>query len=178
MRGGCAANSFISLATNPIMRFKPTTELCYLAGLAGHFREPERSQVGILTQNDEIEERFVKYSLKLGVEPKKIIIKEEGSFRHIYFYHSKIARMISEIMKERTTLPKKRGNLAVAFIAGTFDANGHTTRNMITIRRLERSDELLLELMGIHSVNSKILNIKSFVSLIKTQSVMARDISF
>lgn len=158
------------------MRFKPTAELCYLAGLAGRSREPEQSQVGILTQNEEIEQRFIKYALKLGVDSRKIMIEEQGSFKHIYFYHSKLARMIRDVLKERTTLPRKKGELANAFIAGTFDANGHIIRNMITMRRLERADDLLLELMGVHSVNSKILNIKSFLALINKYSLLAEEV--
>jgi hypothetical protein len=139
-------------------------------------REPDRSQVGILTQNEEIEQRFIKYALNLGVDPRKIMIEEKASFRHIYFYHSKLAKMIREVMKERTTLAKKHGGLANAFIAGTFDANGHIIRNMVTIRRLERGDELLLELMGIHNVNSKILNIKTFLALINDSSLLAKEV--
>ncbi len=155
------------------MRFKPTGELCYLAGLSGRTREAEASQVGIVTQNDEIEERFIKCALKLGVDPKKIVIQEKETFRHIFFYHSKLAKMIREVLKERTALPRKRGWLAVFFIAGTFDANGHISRNVVTIRRLERSDELLLELMGIHTVNAKVLNISAFSSLVRGKSVLA-----
>jgi len=156
------------------MRFKPTIELCYLAGLAGRNNEPERSQIGIKTQNDEIEERFVKCALRLGVDTKKIMIEEQGTFKHLYFYHSKIAKMIREVMKERTSLAKKKGELAAAFVAGTFDANGHFTRSEITIRKLEKGDELLLELLGIHTLNSKILNIRAFMSLIGKQSILAR----
>jgi hypothetical protein len=155
------------------MRFRPTAELCYLAGLAGRTHEPENSQVGIVTQNEEIEQRFIEYALKLGVDPTKIMVVEEDSFKHIYFYHSKLAKMIREVLKERATLASKRGGLAAAFIAGTFDAGGHMIRNMVTIRRMERADELLLERMGIHSVNSKILNIREFFSLIKDQSILS-----
>ncbi len=158
------------------MRFKPTPELCYLAGLTGRSREPEQSMVGILTQNEEIEQRFVKYALKLGADTKKIMIEEQGTFRHVYMYHSKIAKMIREIMRERVSLAGKKGSLAVAFLAGTFDANGHVVNGKVTLRRLEKSDELLLERMGVHSVNSKIMNIGRFLELIKDQSLLASAI--
>lgn len=160
------------------MRFKPSVELCYLAGLAGRTHEAASSQVGIVTQNDEIEERFLKYAIKLGVDTRKIMIEEKGTFKHIYFYHSKLAKMIREVLRERTTLAKKKGELAAAFIAGSFDAGGHVMNDKVTIRRLEKGDELLLELMGIHSVNSKILNIRDFFSLIKGQSIMSGSIHF
>jgi hypothetical protein len=156
-----------------IMRFKLTRELCYLAGLAGHSREPERSQVGIVTQDYEIEERFIKYAIALGVDTKKIMIEDRGGSRHVYFFHSKIARMIREIMNERSTLQHKKGGMAVAFLAGTFDANGHVANGVLSFRRLDKGDELLLELMGIHSVNSRIMNIRGFIPLIKKDSILA-----
>ena len=155
------------------MRFKLTKELCYLAGLTGRFHESERSAVGIKTTNEEIEERFIKIALGLGVDSRKIVIEENESSKHIYFYHSKISRMIREILKERSALPKRRRELAIEFIAGTFDASGHRTREKVTIGKLEKSDELLLELMGVHTVSSKILNIGTFFSLIKGKSVIS-----
>jgi hypothetical protein len=159
------------------MRFKPTPELCYLAGLAGRSNEPEQSIVGVRTQNEEIEQRFVQYAIKLGTDTKKILIEEsEGGFRHVYTYNSKLAKMIREIMKERASLARKRGNLAAAFIAGTFDANGHVSNGALTIRKLEKGDELLLELLGVHSVNSKIMNIRGFLSLIKKDSILADSV--
>ncbi len=157
------------------MRFKLTKELCYLAGLAGRTRESEKSGIGIITQSDDIGDRFLKESFKLGVDPRKIIIEESGSFKHIHYYHSKIARMIAEIMKTRAGLPKKGRDYAIAFLAGAFDGNGHINRGSITIRKMERSDDLLLELMDVHTVNSKILNIKKFISLIKEQSILANQ---
>lgn len=160
------------------MRFRPTIELCYMAGLTGKSNETERSKVAINTQSDEIAERFVKYALRLGVDPTKIVIEEKESFKSLFFYHSKLAKKIREVMKERTTLPRKSIDLAAAFVAGSFDANGHITSTTITMRRLERSDELLLELLGIHNVGSRILNISSFMSLIKNQSVLSGKMRF
>ena len=159
------------------MRFKPTPELCYVAGLAGKSNEPERSMIGIRTQDDEIEERFIKYAIKLGVDTRKIMIEEQGSFKHVYFYHSKLAKMIREVMKERASLPKKKGDLAQAFVAGTFDANGHVTPNSITIRKLEKSDELLLELLGVHTVNGRVLSIRALLSVISGSSLLSKRIS-
>ena len=160
------------------MRFKFTKELCYIAGLASRTHEPERSQVGIMTSNDELMERFIKYAMKLGVDSKKIMIEEQDTTKHIYFYHSKLARIIQEVLKQRSALPKKGRELAVAFIAGTFDAGGHMMRDKITIKRLDKGDELLLELMGIHTVNSKILNIGDFFRLIKGHSIIAESATF
>lgn len=159
------------------MRFRLTPELCYLAGLAGRSNEPERSMVGIRTQNDTIEERFIKYLLAQGVDTKKIMVEQDGTFRHIYVYHSKLARQMREIMEKRSMLAKKKDGMAAAFLAGLFDSNGHVTRDTITIRKLERSDELLLELLGVHTVNSKILSIRSFLKLIDDRSALAKGIS-
>ena len=153
------------------MRFKLSPELCYISGLAGRSGESERSAVGIRTQSDEIEERFIKYAMALGVDSKKILIEEQGSFKHIYFYHSKLARMIREILKDKTRLARNRA-LAAEFLAGTFDSSGHIRGGTVTIGRLDKGDELLLELLGIHTASFKVLNIKQFMELISSASIL------
>lgn len=154
------------------MRFKLTRELCYISGLAGRTHWPERSRIGIRTTNGAVEERFVEYAVRLGVLPNKMVVAYEGSFVTAYFYHSRIARTVHELMGMRASLAGKRNGLAEAFIAGTFDANGHVLPDTISIRGLQSSDVLLLERMGIHTSGSRVRNISTFLALIKGMSVM------
>lgn len=88
------------------MRFKPTRELCYLAGVMDNYRADEKSYVGIRTKNGETVERFVRYAVALGVDTRKIMIEQAGETQHAYFYHSKIARMIRDTLGRR---PRFRG---------------------------------------------------------------------
>jgi hypothetical protein len=154
------------------MRFKLSRELCYMSGLAGRTHWPERSRVGIRTTNSAVEERFVEYAVGLGVLPNRMVVAYEGSFVTAYFYHSKIARMVREVMGMRSNLAGKKNGLAEAFIAGTFDANGHVLPDTINIRGLQGSDILLLERMGIHTSGGRVRNISALVALIKGMSVV------
>jgi len=156
------------------MRFKLTKDLCYLAGLAGMSHEPEKSMVGIKTSQDELAERFIACALKQGVNPQKIVIEQQDVVKHVYFFHSKLARMIKEILGERELLPKKGRDLAAAYISGMFDASGHCVKGSVYFRRVERRDDLMLELMGVHTRNGKVINAKHFVEIIKEQSTLAK----
>ncbi len=159
------------------MRFRLTQELCYFAGLVGRQHWPERSRLGIRTSNKLVEERFVEYAMKLGVEPNKILISDEGDAELMYFYHSKISRMVREVMEMRPELAGKGRGLAEAFVAGTFDANGHMLAVTVSIRGLQSSDELLLARMGIHTVHGKVLNIRDFMRLEKGISALLGESS-
>lgn len=154
------------------MRFKLTRELCYISGLSGRHHWPERSRVGIRTSSEAVEQRFVELAIRMGVEPSRMLIKQDGGLVSVSFYHSKMARMVREVMEMRADLAGKGRGLAEAFVAGTFDASGHVAAGKVSIRGLQRSDELLLERMGIHTASGKVLNIGAFVRLAKGMSVL------
>lgn len=153
------------------MKVKLTPELCYLAGLVGKGRE-EGGAVGIKTRNDEITERFVKLALELGIDTKKVLIEEREGLRHVYFYHSKLAKQLREIRDKETVLFKYRNLLAANYVAGIFDANGHFRGNRITLNGLNPKDNLMLQNLGIHTTGRVVLNIKNFISLINEYSVL------
>ncbi len=58
---------------------------------------------------------------------QKIMIEQSGETQHAFFYHSKIARMIRDTLEKRTTLPRRRWELAACLVAGMFDSKGHMT---------------------------------------------------
>lgn len=155
------------------MRFKPTRELCYLAGVMDNYRADEKSYVGLRTKNGETVERFVKYAVTLGVDTRKIMIEQAGETQHAYFYHSKVARMIRDTLEKRTTLPRRNRELAACLVAGMFDSKGRITDRGVYLGRLDRADALMLENMGIRTRETRILNISVFLPMIKKESVLA-----
>ncbi len=159
------------------MRFKPTRELCYLAGVMDNYRADEKSYVGIRTKNGETVERFVRYAVALGVDTRKIMIEQAGETQHAYFYHSKIARMIRDTLGKKTTLPRRNRDLAACLAAGMFDSKGRITGSGgVYIGRLDRGDALMLENLGVRTRETRILNISVFLALIRAESVLAGSV--
>jgi len=158
------------------MRFKPTRELCYLAGVMDNWRADEKSYVGVRTKSDETVERFVKYAVTLGVDTRKIMIEQIGETQHAYFYHSKIARMIRETLEKRTTLPRRNRELAVCLVAGMFDSKGRVTDRGVYLGRLDRADALMLENLGVRTKETRILTIGVFLEMIRKESVLAGSV--
>jgi hypothetical protein len=158
------------------MRFKPTRELCYLAGVMDNWRADEKSYVGLRTKNGEIVERFVKYAVALGVDTRKIMIEQAGETQHAYFYHSRIARMIRDTLEKKTTLPGRNRELATCLAAGMFDSKGRVTDRGVYIGRLDRGDALMLENLGVRTSGTRILTIGVFLELVRKESVLAGSV--
>jgi hypothetical protein len=155
------------------MRFKPTRELCYLAGVMDNYRADEKSYVGLRTKNGETVERFVRYAVALGVDTRKIMIEQTGETQHAYFYHSKVARMIRDTLEKRTTLPRRNRELAACLVAGMFDSKGRITDRGVYLGRLDRADALMLENLGVRTRETRILSISVFLALVRKESVLA-----
>ncbi len=155
------------------MRFRTTRELCYLAGVMDNYRVPDKSYIGVRTRNDELVERFVKFALALGADPKKILIEESGEVKHVHFYHSRIARMIREILERKASLPKRSRELAACLVAGMLDSKGFVNERGVYFSRLDQADGLMLEMLDIHMRNGKVMNIGSFLSLVGKESLLA-----
>jgi hypothetical protein len=159
------------------MRFKLTNELCYFAGMTKGPHESEKNRLGFTTVHEQLTESFIKHALALGVNPTKMMIETQEHFTHVYFYHSRVARMVNDILEKREALPKKNIGLAVSFAAGMFDSSGHASNGRVFIRRMDKKDALMLELMGIHTSGSgKVINAKHFLEMIKEQSFIARKL--
>ncbi len=153
------------------MKAKLTKELCYIAGLS-RLSDAEKSLVYIKTDKEEIAEKFVESAIKLGVDPKKIIIESNTEAK---FYHSKIASNIREIRENKVKIFKYVNELSRSFVAGIFDARG-IIESSIKIAKLSPSEILMLNNLGIKTNKDKILNAKYFIMLIKGFSVRIEHI--
>ena len=149
------------------MKAKLSKELCYIAGLS-RLSYSERSLVYAKSETREIIEKFIKEAIKLGVDPRKIIVNEKES--EAKFYHSKLARNIREIIENETKIFKHRNELSASFVAGIFDARGVIEKS-IEVKGLKPSEAVLLEDLGIHVKDNKIANVRDFIMFIKGFSV-------
>jgi hypothetical protein len=156
------------------MNAKLTPGICYVAGLFSKSREDEKSAVGIRTSVPEIEQRFLEIAIKeLLIEPNKVIIEEsESGSRHIYFYHSRVAKLLKDISAREVHIFKKKDAMSANYAAGMFDAGGHVRPTTLSMSPLSASDAFMFENLGIHTKGNLILNISSFMALVKGLSVI------
>ncbi|HVA83119.1 MAG TPA: hypothetical protein VNF06_03075 [Candidatus Aquilonibacter sp.] len=157
------------------MPTKLSPEMCYLAGIVSKTRQEEKSMVGVTTTIDAMIENFVELALKLGIDSKKIVIEDMDGMRHVYFFHSKIAKEIREITEKETKIFKYKNSYSSSFLAGMYDASGKVRNGKVSISRLTRADELMLQNLGIHTKGSSIMNIKYFFDFIKEHSILMNE---
>lgn len=157
------------------MTTKLSPEFCYLAGIVGKTGQEEKSMVGINTTIDAIIENFVEVALKMGVDSKKIMIEDLDGVKHVYFFHSKIAKQIRELVEKETKVFKYKNEFSSSYLAGMYDASGKTRNGKMGISRMTRSDELMLQNLGIHTKGSSIMNIKYFLDFIKEYSILLSE---
>ena len=155
-------------------KLKPST--CYMAGLTRG--EGERSSVGIETSMGDVEERFVKSALKdFKIEPNKILIEEKDGLRHVHFYHSRVARQLSELREREDKIFKAQNELSKSYVAGMLDSSGRLSTSGIAIKGLKPIDEVMLANLGIHTRNGRIMNISTLLAFVHGVSLFAKHYS-
>ncbi len=153
------------------MKTKLNPDVCYMAGLMNKHVENENSAIGVRSASDAVIERFVLKAIGLGIKPNKIVVSEEKGAKHVLFYHSKLARMARSIREKETRLFRERNELSANYVAGMFDATGRLSKGVMSMK-MDASDQLMLENLGVHTFNSSITSIGSFITLIKGFSAL------
>jgi hypothetical protein len=154
------------------MKAKLTPSICYMAGLLSKSKN-ERNAVGIRTGLEELEKKFIEIAMKeFEIEPNRILIEEVDGKRHIYFFHSRVAKRLNEIIGKEDKVFKVKNTFSSNYLAGMFDAAGGFGKESMYIRDLKPVDEVMLANLGIHTRGGNIMNISSFVSSIKGHSVL------
>lgn len=128
--------------------------------------------VGIDTTIDAMIENFVALALKLGVDTKKIVIEDFDGIKHVYFFNSKLAKEIRELVEKETKVFKYKNEFSSNYLAGMYDSSGKIRNGKVSISRMTRSNELMFQNLGIHTKGSTIMNIKYFFDFIKPHSIM------
>jgi hypothetical protein len=162
------------------MSDKLTPSICYMAGLVSRSSKREKNSVGIETTIAEIEQRFIEIAIKdLEIEPTKILIDEAEGYKHIYFYHSRVAKRLKEIYSREIHVFKKKDKLSANYVAGMFDSAGRISRNSgeVSMTPITPEDAFMLENLGIHTKGNSIMNVGNLISLIGEDSILIRRIS-
>jgi len=154
------------------MPTKLTPELCYMAGIVSKTRQAEKSMVGINTTIDDVVENFVEVALKMGIDTKKIMIEDVDGVKHVYFFHSKLAKQIREIVEKQTKIFKYNNEFSASFLAGMFDSSGKISRGKLLLSGMSAADQMVLENLGVHTHMNAIMNIKAFLEIIKGKSII------
>ncbi|MDE1860920.1 MAG: hypothetical protein KGH72_04365 [Candidatus Micrarchaeota archaeon] len=159
------------------MERKLKPKVCYVAGLCSKNTEQERNAVGVRTSVKEIEQRFIEIALtEFGIEPSKILVRDEINHVHVFFYHSRVAKQLKKLVSRETIIFKRRNEFAASYVAGMFDAAGHESNGALSINGVNASDQLMLQNLGVHTLNGRILNARQLVELIKGRSIMLQRI--
>jgi intein/homing endonuclease len=157
------------------MKVKLGPSAYYIAGLLSKTKE-ENNAIGVKTGMPELEERFVEIAIKdFKIDSKKILFEKGERHVHVYFYHSQIAKQLKAVIKSSTKIFTKRDIKSASYLAGIFDAAGHVGRNEFKINGLTAADIMVLENLGVHTHGDKIVNIGSFVQLVKDRSVILKQ---
>ncbi|MDE1823533.1 MAG: hypothetical protein KGI00_05540 [Candidatus Micrarchaeota archaeon] len=150
------------------IRLNPSA--CYIAGLMSRTRE--KGKVAISTSKSAIEQKFIEIAVKkLKVDPKKITIQEGIGVRNIYFYHSRIAKELQEVREKELFIFKRMNEFSRSYVAGMFDSSGHLQKGTIYINGLTPKDRVMLDNLGIKTLDNRVVNSKSFLDVIKGYSV-------
>lgn len=155
------------------MKTKLTPAICYMAGLQSKGRE-ERSAVGVSTGLEGIEQKFIEIAIKeLKIQPNRIIIEEMGGgMRHVFFYHSRICKQLKDICDSSDKIFRHKNELSKAYVAGMFDAAGHKDARGLYIKKINPKDAVMLQNLEVYTKGNRIMNISSFIELIKDFSLL------
>lgn len=158
------------------MKTEFTPNICYMAGLLSKSHAKEKNFVGIDTEMEELQQRFVEIAVNdLKIEPNKILLAAKSAMS-VGFYHSRVAKQLQDIVKREVHVFKIKNDLARNYIAGMFDISGHLTGGVFEIRHVNASDALILERLGVHTRGDRILNMTEFIKLIKGHSLLLEQI--
>ena len=160
------------------LKIKLTPAVCYVAGLQCNSHE-EHSAVGVHTSNKEIEQKFIEISVnELDIPPNRIIIREAGArMRHIYFYHSRICRRLKDVVNSSEKIFKRKNLFTASYIAGMFDATGHTDDRGLYLKRIGPREAILLQNLDIYTRGGRLTNPKAFLLLVRGSSILADQFS-
>ncbi len=157
-------------------KLKLNPKVSYILGLYSYNKV---KGVGIVTTNNEIISIFVKTVLdEFKIEPNKILIEQEEKAITVYFYNSKIKKLMNNALERRDKLFKYRNAYSANYFAGIFDVIGGRDPKGLYLRDLDNRDAQLLEFLNFHTEargsKTYIMNENTFASFIKEFSQTVR----
>jgi hypothetical protein len=157
-------------------KLKLNPRVSYILGLYSYNKG---RAIGIVTTNNEIVSIFVKTVMdEFKIEPNKILIEGEENETKVYFYNSKIKKLMDNALGRRDRLFKYRNAYSASYFAGIFDVTGGRDPKGLFMKDLDKLDVQLLEFLNFHTETrgskTYIMNENTFASFIKEFSQTVR----
>lgn len=151
-------------------------DVSYMLGLCTIGRE--EPYVSVITQSDEVIERFVRIAVNsLEIDTKKILIVEKADrFKQALFYNSTTKRLFLKALEEREQIFKYKNEYSASYFAGLYDSRGQTNYRSITIKTRDMVDVIILERLNFRITRSGMIkNHEGFRAFIKPYSALIKS---
>ncbi len=157
------------------LRLTPKTS--YMLGM---YVQGTRERIGVTSKSEEVIERFVKLAMdEFGIESDHILFEQNDGATTAFFYNSKLKRRFDKALERRERLFKYRNEYSGNYIAGMFDVSGGKDRFGLYFRRLEPTDALILEKLGVHTTGRarvRVTHAGELITLIREYSLVMSNI--
>jgi len=157
-------------------RLKINPRIAYFLGLfeynySYNLNEPI---IGIMSRKKEIVEEFISIAInELEIEPNKIIVEHAKEFDKIYFYNSKLKKLIKRVLERKMHIFKYKNEYSANYLKGIYDAAGGIDKKGVYLLNLKNDDMLVMENLGFHTMQngskSYLINKNTFLEFIKTK---------
>ncbi len=159
-------------------RLKLNPEISYMLGIYACNKGGQAIQ--LRTRSDAMAEKFAKIALdELGVLPSRILVEKDDNETRVFFYHSKLRKMLQKALERREHLFKYSNTYSANYFAALFDCVGGRDRKSLYLKGIEPVDYLILERLGVHCTQdgskSRIASAKAFIGFIKDFSIRIRE---
>ncbi|MFH1394297.1 MAG: hypothetical protein ABII71_05500 [Candidatus Micrarchaeota archaeon] len=130
------------------MKIKLTPELSYIIGLWRKCRIPDG--LGVKGGKDLLE-IFSKEALDRELTTSDKLLTDEAG-ETVFFYHTAYRKFFQDIEKDQLQRFKYLNEYAANYLAGIFDGAGDIDeKGIVSMKRMNRNDEMLLLRLGFHS---------------------------
>lgn len=129
----------------------------------------DEPSISVTTPKYEVIERFVHLAVSvLEIDPRKVVVKEEGDMKEALFYHSTVKRLFKKALEEREHIFKYKNEYSASYFAGLFDAKGSGSRKGVLTGTRDMTDIIVLTRLGFRiNRNGKVQNANDFLSFIR-----------
>ncbi len=110
----------------------------------------DEPSISVRSSNGEVIERFVRIALSsLEIDPRKLLVGEEGDMKSVLVYNSRLKRLMAKALEERERIYKYRNDYSGSYFAGLYDVGGSRKDKGIMLKTRDMIDIIVLERLGI-----------------------------
>lgn len=145
-------------------------DVSYMLGLCTIGKE--EPSISVSSPKYEVIERFVRIALQeLGIDPRKVIVTDEGESKKAMFYNSMLKKLMTKSLEGRERIFKYKNEYSGSYFAGMFDARGKMDKRSVWSGTRDMKDMMVLVKLGFQVTRKgKIGNPNTFLEFIKPYS--------